>query len=94
MIGLSMTFGYFAGVQNDLAMGIAMQFVAVALFVPGNRMENAMGSMTRCCSSGWYQRLLTILLPSVSISCELNFGLLLNIEWMAPAPSPLFLGTM
>ena len=72
----------------------AMQFVAVAVFVSGNRTKNDMGSMTRSCSSGWYQRLLTILLASMSISCELNLGLLLNIEWMAPAPSPLFLGTM
>ena len=93
MIGLSMTFGYFAGIQNDLAMGIAMQFVVVALLCRAIEWRTPWVDDRRC-ASGWYQRLLTILLASMSISCELNFGLLLNIEWIAPAPSPLFLGTM
>jgi hypothetical protein len=46
VIGLAMTFGYFAGIQNDLVMGIAMWLTAVALFVSGHRIENNMGSMT------------------------------------------------
>jgi hypothetical protein len=46
VIGLAMTCGYFAGIQNDLVMGIAMWLAAVALFVSGHRIENNMGSMT------------------------------------------------
>jgi hypothetical protein len=46
VIGLAMTFGYFAGIQNDLVIGIAMWLAAVVLFVSGHRIENNIGSMT------------------------------------------------
>ena len=46
VIGLAVTFGYFAGIQNDLVIGITMWLAAVALFVSGHRIENNMGSMT------------------------------------------------
>jgi hypothetical protein len=45
-IGAAMTLGHFAGMQTDLAAGIAMWTAAIAMFVSGHRIENNIGSMT------------------------------------------------
>jgi hypothetical protein len=44
--GLAMALGYFAGIQTDLAGGIAMWLAGVAMFVAGHRIEGNVGSTT------------------------------------------------
>ena len=45
-IGAVMTLGHFAGMQTDLASGIAMWGAAIAMFIAGHKIENNIGSMT------------------------------------------------
>jgi hypothetical protein len=45
-VGAAMTLGHFAGMQTDLAAGIAMWVAAIAMFVAGHRIENNIRSMT------------------------------------------------
>jgi hypothetical protein len=46
MVGASMALGHLAGIQTDLATGIAMWIAAVSMFVAGHRIENNIASMT------------------------------------------------
>ena len=46
VVGAAMTLGHFAGMQTDLAAGVAMWAGAVVMFVAGHRIENNIGSMT------------------------------------------------
>jgi hypothetical protein len=45
-IGAAMTLGHFAGMQTDLAGGVAMWAVAIAMFVTGHKIEGNVWSMT------------------------------------------------
>jgi hypothetical protein len=45
-IGLSMIFGHFAGMQTDLASGIAMWLAAITMFISGHIIERNIASMT------------------------------------------------
>src|SRR5690606_15059292 len=46
VIGLATTVGHFAGMDTNLALGIAMWTVAVVMFVAGHKIEGNVGSMT------------------------------------------------
>jgi hypothetical protein len=45
-VGLANTVGHFAGVDTNLALGIAMWTAAVGMFVVGHKIEGNIGSMT------------------------------------------------
>jgi hypothetical protein len=45
-VGATMALGHLAGMQTDLAIGVAMWIVAASMFVAGHRIENNIGSMT------------------------------------------------
>ena len=46
VIGLATALGHFAGMQTDLALGIAMWLGAIAMFVTGHQIEGNIRSMT------------------------------------------------
>lgn len=46
IIGLAMALGHFAGMQTNLAAGIAMWLAAVAMFIAGHGIEGNIRSMT------------------------------------------------
>lgn len=46
VIGASMVFEHFAGMETDLAVGAAMWLAAVVMFVAGHRIENNLWAMT------------------------------------------------
>ena len=45
-IGLSIIFGHFAGMQNDLAAGVTIWVAAIILFVAGHKIEGNNASIT------------------------------------------------